>query len=329
MDFDDSKDHGASVDSEDYDGEVVIPPLQVVHASLKFSYAGRVEGLRVFGNSFDQNVASSLPYLTPVLTPTGRIAKTQRGVRPTIPKRGINYWRAQCVFRGLPRKGRALEALQNAIRAAPGKKILPEFAEMEKRLEKEFIPKNAAARDEKSKKETGMTWVEARREAERKIVQAYNEKMQHQAAAFEARWKPLNAEQQAANNTERFLKEAFPPGDDGPKKAAAASVVVLKTLDEDARHNIRHSAEDLGLHTESTDAPRIVGMKTSSFSGSRPWIVIGRQKAHVKAKIKEIEREAQQARERWEETQDATNWDVPGSWWIRCPEIEKQWTKGW
>src|SRR5271156_4919644 len=167
----------------DYD-PVVIPPLEVMHASLKFSYGG--QGLSVFGNAFDGNVASYLPYLTPVLTPTGRVAKKQRGRRPTIPKRGINYWRAQCVFRGLPHTGKAVEPLQNAIRSAPEKKMLPEFTEMEKRLRKEFIPKNAAARDEKSKKETGMTWAQAQREEERKILHAHNEKMQNQAAAYEA-----------------------------------------------------------------------------------------------------------------------------------------------
>lgn len=295
----------------DYD-PVVIPPLEVVHASLKFSYDGWE--LRVFGNAFDEDVASYLPYLTPVLTPTSRVAKKQRGRRPTIPKRGINYWRAQCVFRGLPHTGKAVEPLQNAIRAAPEKKMLPEFAEMEKRLRKEFIPKNAAARDEKSKKETGMTWAQAQREEERKVLQAYNEERQNQAAAYEARWKTLDAEQQAANNAVRFLKEAFPPG--GPKKAA----IVLKTLDENSRDNIHHNAEPLGLHSETTDAPRIVGT-----SATRAWIVIGREKANVKAQMQEIEREALQARKRWEEAQDAGDWDVTGSWWIRCPEIEKQW----
>jgi hypothetical protein len=233
---------------------IVIPPLELVHASLKFSYDGW--GLCVFGSQFDRSVASYLPYTRPVLTPTGRIAKNRR--RPRIPTRNMNYWRAQCVFRGLPHTGRSLQPLQDAIRAAPSKEMLPEFVEMEERLEKEFIAKNVAARDEQSQKATGMTWKQAQQEAERKMIHDDNEKMQKQAAAREARWKTLEAEQQAAEDAERFLTEAFPPG--GPKKPA----IVLKTLDKSSREHIHINAEELGLHTESTDAPRMVGSSGSS-----------------------------------------------------------------
>jgi hypothetical protein len=56
---------------------VVIPLLEVVHVLLKFLY--NRQGLRVFGNTLDGNVASYLPYLIPVLTLTGRVAKKQQG----------------------------------------------------------------------------------------------------------------------------------------------------------------------------------------------------------------------------------------------------------
>ena len=234
------------------------------------------------------------------------------------------------MFRGLPHSGRSLQPLQDAIRAAPGKEMLPEFAEMKERLKREFMHKNAAARDEKSQKETGMTWEQAQKEAERKIVQDYNEKMQNQAAAGEARWKTLDAERQAAENAERFLKEAFPP--DGPKKA----VIVLKTLDEFSRQSIHVNAEELGLHTESTDTARMVG--SSGSSNKKRWIVIARKTGLVSAKIQEIEREALQAYQKWEKSQAAEisdggvvaqqrsgagGWDVTGNWCIRCPNIEE------
>jgi hypothetical protein len=52
---------------------------------------------------------------------------------------------------------KAVKPLQNAIKAAPKKKMLLKFAKIKKRLRKEFIPKNTAAKDKKSKKEIGIT----------------------------------------------------------------------------------------------------------------------------------------------------------------------------
>jgi hypothetical protein len=113
---------------------------------------------------------------------------------------------------------------------------------------------------------------------------------------------------------------------------------VLKTLDKSSREHIHINAEELGLHTESTDAPRMVG--SSGSSNTKRWIVVARKQAHVAAKIREIDREALQARQKWEEAQAAESndahagvdarrqsgargWDVTGSWCIRCPNIEK------
>lgn len=305
--------------------QIFIPPLAVVHSSLTFTYHG--EDLLVFRNPFDPNVASFLPLLSPVRNKNGMVARRQ----PRIPDRNMNYWRAQCVFRGLPHTGRDLQPLQKAVRNAADKGMLPEFVEMEKRLKLEFQIKNDAGREEKSRKESA--WKEAQKMREQDL----REKMRVQAAAREERWKTSDTDYKAEEDPERFLQETFPPG--GPKIEA----IVVKGLDKSSRHQLHMAAKELHLRTESTDAPKTIGGSSGESSGGnepKRWMVIGRKTAHVAAKIQDIGREAIRARLQWQEAQDdkigeahakiisklrrGAGWDVTGSWHIKCPKIENE-----
>jgi hypothetical protein len=310
---------------------IVIEPLVETYSLLTFTCRG--DGLRIFECTFDPDVASKLPLLSPVLTHNGRVAASQ----PSVPSRGMSWWRAQCAFRGLPHTGRALRPLQDALWDAVGKEMLPEFIEMEKRLNKEFLIKNAAARDEMSKKQSGLSWKEAqakRKEAEAKREREAQEKLAKQAAAREEAWKTLDTDEKAEEDLYRLLRETFPS--DGPEREA----IIIKNLDKYSRQELHIEAIELGLRTASTDAPKTIESDDGESSDDEPkrWIVIGRKTAHVSAKIQEIQREAIRAYQQWQETQDDDEeeahaaiisdlrrgalWDVTGFWRIKCPKIE-------
>jgi hypothetical protein len=328
-----------------------IPPLKVKHSGQTYTCAG--DGLHVFGCGFDPHVASTLQALEPARTPTGRIAKRQPRV-PDHARHGINWWKAQCIFRGLPYKGLALKILQDNLRDAAGRKRLPGLDEMEKRLNREFLTKNSAAREEKSQKESGKSWKEAEAERERaeydRAMRIMEAKRLEAERRMEEKWKTLSTQEKAAKYPRRFLEETFPSG--GPEKEA----IVFKTISRYPRQQLESDAKGLGLCTQSIDAPNVFdsgdgessndnsassdddpensdGNSESSDEDSDRWIVIGRSMKHVTAKIKDIKQKLVRERHQLQAAQTddvrrGRGWDITGSWRIRWPSLEKDYKGG-
>jgi len=114
---------------------VVIPPLEHVHKSLKFTCAG--EGLFKDDIPYDPHPEKFFPPKATKANPQPK----------EVEKKPVAYWKAQCAFRGLNQSG-AISDLQLRLREAK-KKILPELKAVETELCKEFKKKNKAARDGK------------------------------------------------------------------------------------------------------------------------------------------------------------------------------------
>ena len=165
------------------------------------------------------------------------------------------------------------------------------------------------------------------------------------AAARDEKWNGLETDEQRANeDPERFLRERFLKGKDQQPGGTGDGVVVLKTRQ---RLQLHEEAEPLGLYSESTNAPLIA-------DGERPdidrWIVIGKDRAAVSEKIREISREAARSRQRAQEAEDERTrklheeivkeagktgktgsgnvWNVTGTWSIKCPYMEDSWGNG-
>ncbi|TVY47854.1 hypothetical protein LOCC1_G002940 [Lachnellula occidentalis] len=113
----------------------VIPPLQHVHKSLKFSCSG--EGLLKDDIAYDPHLERFLP---PKATKSNPHPKE-------VERKSLAYWKAQCAFRGLNQSG-AIGDLQLRLREAK-KKILPELKTAETELNKEFKKRLKAANDGK------------------------------------------------------------------------------------------------------------------------------------------------------------------------------------
>jgi hypothetical protein len=262
-------------------GPIVIGPLEIKHSSL--TYTCRGDGLRVFGNAFDINVASNLPLLTPKLTKKGTVAVHQ----PRISQQHSDYWKAQCVFRGLPHAGRTVKALQDILRDPTKRAMNAELAEIEKRLNKEFFAKNAAAREEQ--------------------------------------WKTLDTAKKAERDPTRLLKETFPPG--GPETEAIVVKTYLREALHVAAGNLglRTKSANAPKTTESPFGPDrwiVVGRKSADVAAKVQEIAREAQRA-IQRWEEEQEAEVNEAHEKViSQLRRGAAWDVTGSWRIKCREIE-------
>ena len=141
---------------------IVIPPLEKKIGAQKFTIS--CEYPEHNRNVFDSKVDTALPYLQPVLTKSGKPRVHQPYVRSTT----LDYWRSQCIFRGLPSSG-TKTVLQQRIRdalASPTRGAMTnELKGAQTLLIREFRLQNATKRDEKW---TQCTSPEARAEADAK-----------------------------------------------------------------------------------------------------------------------------------------------------------------
>ena len=141
---------------------IVIPSLEKKIGAQKFTIS--CEYLEHNRNVFDSKVDTALPYLQPVLTKSGKPRVHQPYVRSTT----LDYWRSQCIFRGLPSSG-TKTVLQQRIRdalASPTRGAMTnELKGAQTLLIREFRLQNATKRDEKW---TQCTSPEARAEADAK-----------------------------------------------------------------------------------------------------------------------------------------------------------------
>ncbi|KAF7969260.1 hypothetical protein HWV62_27854 [Athelia sp. TMB] len=121
------------------------PPKRILAPAVEhktgygtFSY--RCGGLLKDSIPFDNNIARSLPLLTPLLTKAGKVAKRQ----PVPATQSLAWWKAQCAFRGLSQTG-SLAALQARLRPAQNDGMVEELCVLEAKLDADFRVKNAEA----------------------------------------------------------------------------------------------------------------------------------------------------------------------------------------
>lgn len=162
------------------------------------------------------------------------------------------------------------------------------------------------------------------------------------ATARNEQWRGMRTNEEKANaDPKRFLQEKFTLSKGLQPSGVDAVVVVLKTHN---RLELHLAAEPLGLYTESVNAPLTADGKSPDIER---WIIIGRDRASVQEKIREISRETVRSRQRAQEAKDertrklhmevtkkaaktgpAMAWNVTGSWSIKCPYMEDNWGTG-
>lgn len=174
---------------------------------------------------------------------------------------------------------------------------------------------------------------------EKELNKEFREK---NAAARDNQWNGLKTDEQRADaDSKRLLREKFPKSKDQKASGVEDGVVVLKTHN---RLELHLAAEPLGLYTESVNAPLTGDGETPAVDR---WIIIGRNRASVQEKIREISRETVRSRQRAQDAKDertrklheeviekaakagsANVWNVTGSWSIKCPYMEESWGGG-
>ncbi len=157
-----------------------------------------------------------------------------------------------------------------------------------------------------------------------------SEYLRSNAAARDAKWLGLKSkEARAEMDPNRFLREEFVDVADG---ASVDKVIVLKT---EARAELHQAAELVHLEHVSTDAP--LNANGTRQSPDR-WLVVGKSRSAVFAKVSEIHRDAQRTQQRAEEAFHEQNqglhqkvvshltksersgkWNIIGSWTIQSP----------
>ena len=270
---------------------IVIPPLDVTLDMINFTCAG--DGLLNNGHKFDPNVTSYLPLLEPARTKAGKVRVHQ----PHIKKQPLAYWTAQCIFRGLSQKG-TISSLQDQLRGS-NLGMREALSETEKRLNKEFREKNAAARDQ--------------------------------------RWNRMESnEEKAEMDPQYFLREFFHL-DNIQRSDHNEEIVVLKTHRRAELHQaaellkLEHNSIDAPRNVDGSKPSInrwIIISRTRSALAEKTQ-AIGRESVRIKRKLEEA---SQKQIKKLNEsiTAEAKKsgkdvWDVTGRWSIKCPYIESNW----
>ena len=171
---------------------IVIPPIKKRIGAREFTIS--CEYLEHNRNLFDSKVETALAPLQPVLTRAGKPQVHQPHVRSTT----LDYWRSQCIFRGLSSSGTKAvlqQRIRDALASPAGDAMTVELKCAQAFLIREFRFQNATKRDEKR---TQCTSVEARAEADAKrflretssnatkdhavVVKSHRRMVMHQAA---------------------------------------------------------------------------------------------------------------------------------------------------
>jgi hypothetical protein len=279
-------------DSES-DSHPVIRQIPVKHPDGNCTCDG--SSLQFNGHWFTGNIDQY--YQQVAYTPKGRIAKKQPG-RP--PKQPYMWWKAQCSFRGLSPKGKMAE-LQELLKAHANDPISKDNLALLEMAKKDFKIKNRAAVEDK--------WIQG-----------------------------MSADEKATRDLGRYLREAFPVGE------SVTGVVVIKV---GCAVSTKVVAEELGLVAEIVVGP--IDPKGYSPVGER-WVVVGRKKSAVVEKVRIISREAEGIKKEIRDKEEAQkrmaeaihkkkeqdlkaalakcdDWDVTGTWKIRFPYIEENFSR--
>lgn len=269
-------------------------PIDIKHNSLKYTCWG--DGLRRSGYAFEADLTPYLPHLFKNGKVKKGLAKRQQWDGRNEP---MDWWKAQCAFRGLPQTGK-LEDLHNRLRSAPNVKT-KELAELEQRANAEWEAKDAVAKAD-----------------EERELEALQRKDMEEAL--------------------RALKLTF----EGGGKNAPDAIVMKKGWE-----SMRPAAESLKLYSSILRAPVV----SFNLDEDYHWIVIGKTKGSVDAKVASIRKEADdfiaaQERRKDAEAQQKRDeiankhaaiakgfakgapWDVTGTWKITCEEIDSDYGVG-
>jgi hypothetical protein len=264
------------------------------------SYTCKGEGLLRYGHAYEPDIRAYIPPANAHLTKAGK----PRVNKLHIKHFPLEWWKAQCAFRGLGIGGKIGE-LQARLRdvKAGDKPMIKDLRDLEEKANMEFRVKNAAARD----------------------AEAAREKAEADKAEAE---------------TIQFLETNFPTGTSG------ADEDKIMMIEANTRFELSNCARKLGL-AYGYFAPRYM------VSPYQCWEIVGRRASSVEKKKLELRgkdneniEECDKKRKREEEAKreaeeqvyinkrqrvmdhavknKSKDWDVAGTWKIRCPEIEKQ-----
>src|SRR5215469_1433036 len=107
--------------------DVYTPAIEVTHKRSKYMCDG--DGLRKNWTSFRADLSEYLP----ILLKNGSINKSKSRFQN---QKSVEWWRAQCAFRGLPVSG-SIEELQGRLRSGP-KTMTKELVELEMKAKSFF-----------------------------------------------------------------------------------------------------------------------------------------------------------------------------------------------
>jgi len=270
---------------------IVIEPLKWTLGSRAFTCSG--DGLLKDGHKYDPDVKRYLPLLEPKRTKKGTIAVHQ----PCIKKQTLPYWKAQCVFRGLPQSG-TVGKLQELLRYTEVT-LDPELAAAEQRLNDEFRMKNAIARDDE--------------------------------------WNKMETpEQKARANPSRYLKEQFGSSPGDHDHVVVVKTYHRWELHEAARKlGLYSESVNAPLKPDggrpSVDRWIVIGRNRSDVMEKIREVSREAQRtkqALAEAKADRIKDLNQEIVSKSKNAGKGSKWDVTGFWDITCPYMEEEWGSG-
>ncbi|KAF1983996.1 hypothetical protein K402DRAFT_396188 [Aulographum hederae CBS 113979] len=252
--------------------------------------------------------------LNPYLPEFFKNGKTKKGATKLKEKKSIDFWKAQCDFRGLPHTG-GIQELQQRLRTGPNV-MIPELA---KKAE------SAAAE-----------WKMERIRFDEEEAQRYDEEKRQQdialGKAIEAATKDLEAKL-IHNETDRLQQEIVyikTQGWDGYPEAATALGLTCKRLYDPSGYSFSSSPWQIWLligPDEKAIDERIAYYEAKAQQNRD--LEEAKEKADVQAKIQaRIQAEHDELERRGllpEKISDCNAlWDVTGKWRISCPAVEDE-----
>jgi hypothetical protein len=265
--------------------DIFVPSVEVTHERLKYTCFGY--GLRRNGHSFESDLT---PYL-PVLFKNGKVNKGATSLKTAKPP---DWWKAQCVFRGLPHNG-TLTEVQARLRAGPSSmtKIL---VALQEKVNAEWQSKYDVAQQEEERKRD-LRQRKEEEEATRILKDTFrSEKRAPDAIVIKKDWEGMPG---AATSLGLEYKIMMPP-----------------TFDFDREDN------DWIVVGKNERAVRAKISSLQQEADDRSAAKEKKIEAEAEAERKAL---AQKIVEVAESSAKGGFWDVTGTWRINCLEIESGW----
>lgn len=244
-------------------------------------------------NFFEPDIFQYLPLLKPKLTRKGKVA----GNQPYIINKPLEWWKAQCGFRGLPMSG-SLADLQNRIRGLTGQTMCPLIAMACEEMEADYLTQNKDVVDKK--------------------------------------WNLADDNEKARLWPQRLLSETFLVPS-APKEVLVVQVDEWPWRFEEicgqmnilceTRNTPFSERGQMGLRKIAVGLdPEVVGSKYAELDREAKRLILRereeREERHKKADEPFFEK-LDLARTRTKEPEG--EWDISGKWIINCPYMEENW----